>query len=112
MHPARGAIDGHIEVAFAALAIGRLQLRQVLDVDVEKAEVVLLERPALPPVLVSRRQAVQPFGLEDGGQTASRLRCGRKWVTTKVRSSRGKPVACRRAQTMARSSSLAFQGSL
>src|SRR3954470_2503264 len=37
---------------------------------------------------------------------------GRKWVTTKVRSSRGKPVARRKAQTMARSSSLAFQGSL
>src|SRR3954469_23714099 len=44
-------------------------------------------------------------------ETASRLRCGRKWVTTKVRSSRGKPVARRRAHTMARSSSVAFQGS-
>ena len=30
----------------------------------------------------------------------------------KVRSSSGKPVARRKAQTMARSSSLAFQGSL
>jgi hypothetical protein len=33
-------------------------------------------------------------------------------VTMKVRSSSGKPVAWRRAQTMARSSSVAFQGSL
>ena len=33
-------------------------------------------------------------------------------MTTKVRSSSGKPVACRRAQTIARSSSVAFHGSL
>jgi hypothetical protein len=33
-------------------------------------------------------------------------------MTTKVRSSRGKPVARRSAQTIARSSSLAFQRSL
>ena len=44
-------------------------------------------------------------------QTLSRLRCGRKCVTTKVRSSRAKLVARRRAQTTARSSSVAFQGS-
>ena len=41
----------------------------------------------------------------------SRLRWGRKWQTTTVRSSSGKLVACRRVQTMARSSSVAFQGS-
>ena len=40
----------------------------------------------------------------------SRLRCGRKWQTTKVRSSSGELVVRRRVQTMARSS-LAFQGS-
>jgi hypothetical protein len=33
-------------------------------------------------------------------------------VTTKVRSSSGKPVERRRAQTMARRSSVAFQGNL
>src|SRR3712207_1726766 len=112
MHPARAAVDGHVEEALAALAIRGLQLGQVLDVHVEEAEVVVLERAAFPPALGSARQAAQSLGLEDGGQTASRFRCGRKWVTTKVRSSRGKPVAWRRAQTMARSSSLAFQGSL
>src|SRR3954470_16119669 len=45
-------------------------------------------------------------------ETLSRPRCGRKRRTTKVRSSSGKPVARRKAHTTARSSSLAFQGSL
>jgi hypothetical protein len=45
-------------------------------------------------------------------QMLSRFRCGKKWVTAKVRSSREKRVALRGAQTMARSSSVAFQGSL
>ena len=45
-------------------------------------------------------------------QTLSRLRRGKKWLTTKVRSSRAKLVARRSAQTTARSSSVAFQGSL
>src|SRR3954465_10677361 len=44
--------------------------------------------------------------------TWSRPRCGRKCRTTKVRSSSGKPVARRRAQTTARSSPLPFHGSL
>ena len=45
-------------------------------------------------------------------QTLSRLRWGRRWVTTKVGSSRAKLVARRSAQTTARSSSLAFHGNL
>ena len=65
VHPARAAVDGHIEEALAALAIGGLQLGQVLDVDVHEAEVVVLERAALALALLRRRQAAQPFGLED-----------------------------------------------
>jgi hypothetical protein len=44
--------------------------------------------------------------------TLSRSRCGRKWATTKASSSSGKPVARRSSHTTARSSSLAFRGSL
>ena len=42
----------------------------------------------------------------------SRLRWGRKWVRTKVRSSRAKLVTRHNVQTMARSSSVAFQDNL
>src|SRR5215218_9094713 len=41
-------VDGDIEVALAPLAIGALQLGQVLDVNMDEAEVVVLEL-ALPP---------------------------------------------------------------
>src|SRR5829696_2216538 len=41
-----------------------------------------------------------------------RVRCGRKWATTKVRPSSAKLVARGSTQTTARSSSVAFQGSL
>jgi hypothetical protein len=93
-------VDGHTERALAALTVGGLQLGQVLDVDVDEAKIVVLERAAPALALLRRRQA------------ASRLRCGRKCVTMKVRSSSGKPVACRRPQTIARSSSVTLQGSL
>src|SRR3954463_13431384 len=43
-------------------------------------------------------------------QMLSRLRWGRKWVMTNVRSSSAKLVTRRSMQTMARSSSVAFQG--
>ena len=65
MHPARAAVDGDIEEALAALAIGGSQLGQVLDVDVHEAEIVVLERAALALALLRRRQAAQAFGLED-----------------------------------------------
>ena len=65
MHPARAAVDGHIEEALAALAIGGSQLGQVLDVHVHEAEVIVLERAALALALLRRRQAAQPFSLED-----------------------------------------------
>ena len=42
-----------------------LQLRQVLDVDVDEAEIVVLERAALALALLRRRQAAQPLSLED-----------------------------------------------
>src|SRR5215213_3099281 len=61
----RAAVDRHIQKALAALAIGGLQLRQVLDVHVHEAEVVVLEGPALPFALLCRRQAAEPLRLED-----------------------------------------------
>jgi hypothetical protein len=39
----RAAVDGDIEIAFAALAVGAAQLRQVLEFDVNEAEVVVSE---------------------------------------------------------------------
>jgi len=45
----RAPVDGNVEIALTALAIDGLQLRQMLDVDVCEAEVVVLERAlALP----------------------------------------------------------------
>ncbi len=111
VHGAGSVLDGDEEVSLAPLAIAGLQLWQMLDVDMHEAEVVVAERPL-------------SLGRSDGGlglrfspsarrmrQMLSRLRCGRKWRSTKVRSSRAKRVARRRAQTTARSSSLDFQGS-
>jgi hypothetical protein len=65
VHPARAAVDGHIEKALAALAVGSLQLGQVLDVHVHEAEVILLERAAPALALLRRRQAAEPLRLED-----------------------------------------------
>jgi transposase len=65
MHPARAAVDRHIEEALAALAVSGCQLRQVLDVYMDEAEIVVLERAALPFALLRRRQTAQAFGFED-----------------------------------------------
>src|SRR5215203_2823780 len=65
MHPARAAVDGHIEIAFAALAIRRSELGQVLDVYVHETEIVVLEGAALPLAVEGWRQAPQPVGLEN-----------------------------------------------
>ena len=112
MDGARAAVDGDIKEALAALAIGRLQLGQMLDVDVDEAEVIVLEGALTLGWPFRNRLArrFRPSALRMR-QMLWRLRCGRKWLTTKVRSSRGKLVARRTAQTMARSSSVAFQGS-
>src|SRR3954471_16649023 len=67
MDRAGAAVDGDIEEALAPLTIGRLQFGQVLDVDVNEAEVVLLERAlALGGALRNGLgPAVQALGLED-----------------------------------------------
>ena len=65
MDPARAAVDSHIQKALAALAVGGLQLGQVLDVHVHEAEIIVLERAALPFALLRRGQAAQPLSLED-----------------------------------------------
>jgi hypothetical protein len=61
------AVDGDEEVALAALAVGGLQLRQVLDVDVDEAEVVVpeLALAALRPVGRRRWPSAQPLGAQD-----------------------------------------------
>ena len=111
VHPARTTVDGDIQEALAALAIGGPQLGQVLDVDVDEAEIVVLERAALPLVLLRRRQTAEPLSLEDAvDRIAVEMR-------QEVRDDEGEIVerkagGRRRAQTMARSSSVAFQGSL
>jgi hypothetical protein len=61
MHPTRAAVDGPIQKALAALPIGGLQLGQVLDVDMDEAEIVILERAAPALALLRRRQAAQAF---------------------------------------------------
>ena len=43
MDRARAAVDGDVEEALAPFAIGGLQLRQVLDVNMDEAEIVVLE---------------------------------------------------------------------
>ena len=67
VHRARAPVDGDVEVALAALAVGRLQLGQVLGVDVHEAEVVVAEAAlASPwPPRGGRRPAAQPLGVED-----------------------------------------------
>ena len=65
MHPTRAAVDGDIEEALAALAIGGSQLRQVLDVDVDEAEIIVLERADFALALLRGRQAAEPLRLED-----------------------------------------------
>jgi hypothetical protein len=65
MHAARAAVDGPIEITLAALAISRSQLRQMFDVEVHEAEIILLEGASLPFSLLRRWQPPQAFGLED-----------------------------------------------
>src|SRR4051794_20938559 len=76
-----------------------------------EADLVVLEGAVRLTRAVSRRQPVEAFGLEDAVDGIP-VQMRQEWVRMKVRSSSGKPVARRKAQTMARSSSLAFQGSL
>ena len=108
---ARVAVNGDEQVSLAPFAVAGLQFEQVLDVGVDEAKVIVAEgalalcrfvRGGLGP-------AVQPFGLE-GTPDAVTVEV-RRCVTTNVRSSSGKLVTRRRVQTMARSSSVAFQGS-
>src|SRR3954453_2933499 len=67
MDRARAAVDGDIEIALAPLTIGGLQLGQVLDVDMDKAEVIVLEGAlafgGLRPCWLGA--TIEAFGLED-----------------------------------------------
>jgi hypothetical protein len=85
----------------------------VLDVDVHEAEVIVLEGTLSPYWLAGQGwwPTVQPLSLENAPNAVA-VRMRQEVVTMKARSSRAKWVAWRRAQTTARSSSVAFQGSL
>ena len=48
MDGAGAPVNGDIEVAFAPFAIGGLQLGQMLDVNMDEAEVIVLERALTP----------------------------------------------------------------
>ncbi len=64
---ARAPVDCNVEVALAALAVGGLQLRQVLDVDVDEAEVIVPEAALASPrtVLGWRWPPAEPLGPEN-----------------------------------------------
>lgn len=111
VHIPGGAVEGDGEGAFAGGAVAVTELGQVLHVDMHEADLVVLESAVRLAGLLGRRRPVETLRLRMRS-TASRFRCGRKWLTTKVSAPRGKPVDRRSARTMARSSSLARQGSL
>jgi hypothetical protein len=74
-----------------------------------------LRTPSGPPTNRALQLEHSPDYVEQVRQHGLRMTCGddiRIAQVENVRSSRGKPVARRRAQMMARSSSLAFQGTL
>src|ERR1044072_7716844 len=62
---AGGAIDGHVEVPLAALAILGTQLGQVLHVYVDEAKIVVLEGPIWLAGAISWRQTAQALGFQD-----------------------------------------------
>ena len=65
MDEAGGAVDGDIQVALAALAVGGPELGQVLDVHVHEAKVVVLEGPVRLAGPACGRQAAQALGFQD-----------------------------------------------
>ena len=73
MDGAGAPVDGDVEVALASFAIGGLQLGQVLDVDMDEAEVLVLELTLAPfgPVRGRRSPPAQPLGAEDAPDTVT-----------------------------------------
>ena len=65
MHVAGGAVDGGVQVALARDAVAVLQLGQVLHVDVDEADLVVLEAAVWLAGLLGRRQPVEALGFED-----------------------------------------------
>src|SRR5215204_4187012 len=62
---AGGAVDGHIEVPLAALAISCAQLGQELHVHMHEAKIVVLEGPVRLAGAACRRQTAQALGFQD-----------------------------------------------
>ena len=65
MDEAGGAVDGHVQIPLAALAILGAQLGQVLHVHMDEAEVVRLEAAVRSAGAIRRRQAAQALGFQD-----------------------------------------------
>src|SRR3954468_8242487 len=59
------AVDGHVEVPVAALAVAGAQLGQVLHVHVHEAQIICLEAAVRSAGAISRRQAAQALGFQD-----------------------------------------------
>jgi hypothetical protein len=65
MDEAGGAVDGHVQIPLAALAISGAQLGQVLHVHVHEAEIVVFEGPVRLAGAACRRQAAQALGFQN-----------------------------------------------
>lgn len=72
-----GAVDGHIQIALAALAILGAQLGQVLHVHVHEAKIVVLEAAMRSAGAISWREATQALGFQNAVDRVA-VRCGRK----------------------------------
>ena len=65
MDEAGGAVDGHVQIPLAALAILGAQLGQVLHVHVHEAEIVVLEGPVRLAGAACGRQTAQALGFQN-----------------------------------------------
>ena len=65
MHVVGGPVDGDVQVAFARDAVAVLQLGQVLHVDLDEADLVVLEAAVRLAGLLGRRQPIEALGFED-----------------------------------------------
>ncbi|GJD86488.1 hypothetical protein HPGCJGGD_4395 [Methylobacterium haplocladii] len=63
VHVAGGAVDGDVEVAFAGDAVSIAQLGQVLHVDMDEADLVVLEGAVRLADLFGGRQAIETLRL-------------------------------------------------
>jgi hypothetical protein len=111
MNGAGAAIDRDVKEALAPLPISGLELGQVLDVDVHEAEVIVFEGALAlgGPVSNGLWPAVQAFRLEDAPDAVA-IEMRQEVGDHESEIIEGEVGGRRRAQTTARSSSVAFHG--